>query len=101
LIATISQPSPVFYVLLWTPRYITHVPAPGSDAESTERVCKAMLTSAASSLSNVTIVDWSRPDLPGNNDPSNFFDIIHYRRPYAARVEDGIQEALPITARGR
>ncbi|MCJ9703520.1 hypothetical protein [Bradyrhizobium sp. SHOUNA76] len=100
LIDHIERPSRAFFVLLWTPRYISYTPAPGSAAEKTDRDCKLKLAQAANSLPNAAILDWSGADRPANSDPANFFDPIHYRRSYAAQIEEDIARAIPIAVKG-
>ncbi|MDH2402011.1 hypothetical protein QCM77_18900 [Bradyrhizobium sp. SSUT18] len=100
LIDFIESPSSAFFVVLWTPRYVSYTPSPGSDAEATDRGCKSKLVQAASPLPNVRVLDWSEADRPENNDAANFFDPIHYRRPYAARIESDVAEAIPTALKG-
>ncbi|MDA9447725.1 MULTISPECIES: hypothetical protein [Bradyrhizobium] len=100
LIDHIGKPSRAFFVLLWTPRYIGYTPAPGSAAETTDRECKLKLAHAATSLPNATVLDWSGAERPGNSVPANFFDPIHYRRAYAAQIEEDIARVIPTVVKG-
>src|SRR5262249_25147751 len=100
LAEAIARPSPTFYVLVWTPRYISYTPAPHSDADETDRACKANLKQLTTSYRNVAIVDWSEADRPENNNPANFFDPIHYRRQLAVRIEESVRDAIPALAKG-
>jgi hypothetical protein len=100
LAEAIARPSPTFYVLVWTPRYINYTPAPGSAADQTDRACKADLKQLMTSYPNVAIIDWSEADRPENNDPANFFDPIHYRRKLADRIEESVRDAIRTLSKG-
>jgi hypothetical protein len=87
-------PKQVSFVLLWTPRYINLVPAPGSQADQADRTCKAALAAALTESRNVTIINAAGDDRPQNSDPANFFDFTHYRKSLADLLEQEIAAAL-------
>jgi hypothetical protein len=80
-------------VLVFPPLYARVLPEPGSDADASDRACKAAVAEAISDRANSALVDWrrSRPEL---SDPASFFDQTHYRRPLAELVEKEVAEAL-------
>jgi hypothetical protein len=94
-----SAPRPLSFVLLWTPRYINFVPAPGSQADQADRTCKASLAAALSGGRNVAIIDAAGEDRPENSDPANFFDFIHYRRSLGDLLEYEIAAAIANAAK--
>ncbi|MFB6460599.1 hypothetical protein [Bradyrhizobium tunisiense] len=100
LAEAIGRSSPAFFVLVWTPRYVTYIPRPGSDADKTDRECKSTLVQSTSDLRHVKVLDWSSEDRPENHNAAHFFDAIHYRRAYAALIEDSIGLAIPTELKG-
>jgi hypothetical protein len=93
-----KAPKQISFVLLWTPRYINVVPAPGSQADRADRTCKASLAAALSGSRNVAVIDAAGEDRPENSDPANFFDFIHYRRSLADLLEREIADTIARAA---
>jgi hypothetical protein len=100
LTGAIKSSPDVFYLLLWTPRYIKYTPQPDSPADATDRACRTAILKQTSSLANVKILDWSEADRPENSDIANFYDPIHFRRRLAERIEEDIQRVIPAGLKG-
>ncbi|MHC2578855.1 hypothetical protein ACVI1J_009094 [Bradyrhizobium diazoefficiens] len=100
LVDVVGRSSPAFFVLVWTPRYVSYTPRPGSDADKTDRDCKSTLVQSTSGLRHIRVLDWSSEDRSENHDVANFYDAIHYRRAYAALIEDSIRDAIPTELKG-
>ena len=83
-------------VVLWTPRYINLIPAPGSAAAQADRECKDSLKKNLSAVRNATIIDAAGDDRPENADPGNFYDFIHYSSPLASMIEREISAAIKV-----
>jgi hypothetical protein len=89
----------VFFLILWTPRYISFIPVENSDAGRTDRACKSAMATALSRYPNVRIIDWSEADRPENHESSNFRDPIHYRSNFAKLLDTDIAASLPADLR--
>jgi hypothetical protein len=94
-----ASPPQIDFVIVWTPRYITFIPEPGTPAAQTDRSCKASLAEGLSKSQNVGIIDASGDDRQHNADPANFFDLVHYRMGLAERLEREIAAAIPVSGK--
>lgn len=84
----------VYFILLWTPRYRTLIPEPGSPAAAVDSSCKRQVASELAQRRNVKIIDWSGEDRPENLDSSNFYETNHYRDSIARLIDRDIALAL-------
>ena len=82
------------FILLWTPRYITLIPAPNTSAAEADHACKLQVNNLFAQRKNVRIVDWSGSDHPENLDPENFYETNHYRNTIAALIERDIASSI-------
>jgi hypothetical protein len=86
-------------VLLFLPRYATSLPAPGTEAERRQELCKSAFRAVAASRPRTIVIDLL---LDGDmvRDSRNFWDRVHYREPLADKVEDAAAAALHSVAGG-
>jgi hypothetical protein len=84
--------------VVFPPIYARLLPKSGTMAEAAEAACKGALAGAVAGQPNAVVIDWRR-DRPLLNDPGQFFDGTHYRRPVAEALEQELGAAL--TGAGR
>jgi hypothetical protein len=82
------------FVLLWTPRYVTIIPAPNTAAARSDKACKLQVLAEFSRRENVRIIDWSGEDRTENLDPDNFYETNHYRDSIARLIDRDIASAI-------
>ncbi len=80
-------------VLLFPPRHINGLPAPGSGAAAVFARCKAAYRDLVAKRPRTIVVDLA-VDGDVARDDQFFWDRVHYRRPVARIVEDSIARAL-------
>ncbi|MBL8587121.1 MAG: hypothetical protein JNK46_01190 [Methylobacteriaceae bacterium] len=78
-------------VLLRPPLYPSVRPQTAAGAAAS-RACGEALADLAARRPRTRLIDWQAG--PGADDPANFFDRTHYRRPLAERLEAAIAAAL-------
>jgi hypothetical protein len=79
--------------VVFPPIYARLLPKSGTIAEAAEAACKGALAEAVARHPNVVVIDWRR-DRPLVNDPGQFFDGTHYRRPVAEALEQELAASL-------
>jgi hypothetical protein len=85
------------FVLLWTPYYLSALPAAGSPAEARLETCKQAYASLAASRHDTAVID-RRIRGPLAADASNFLDSTHIRTPLARMLEAAAAPALARSA---
>jgi hypothetical protein len=83
----------VYVALVFPPREVGSVPAPGSDAAAQVAACKQKAGMLAGAHANLRVIDFLN-DGPISR-PENFWDDIHYRGAIARQIEDAIARARP------
>ena len=76
------------FVIVMPPLYHTALPRQGSQEAADLVACKAALGQRLG-RQGVAFLDY-QVDGPLARDPQNFMDMVHYRRPVARLIEDGI-----------
>jgi hypothetical protein len=79
--------------VVFPPIYARLLPKSGTIAEAAEAACKGALAGAVAGQPNAVVIDWRR-DRPLLNDPGQFFDGTHYRRPVAEALEQELGASL-------
>lgn len=83
----------ITFVLFWTPRYLTLIPMPNTDADAADIACKKQVADIAVTHPNVRVINWSGAR-PENMDPANFYESNHYRDTIGVKIEDDLAAAL-------
>jgi len=83
----------VTFVQLWTPRYISIIPLPGTPAAEMDDACKQQSVALTEKYGNVRLVNWAF-DSPENRNPANFYEANHYRNELALRIQHEIAHVL-------
>jgi hypothetical protein len=80
-------------VLVFPPRHVSAIPAPGSAAAAELDACKDAYRQLAETRSNTWVVDFLI-DGPLTQHEDDFWDKIHYRGPVARAIEDRLADVL-------
>ena len=93
-------PAEAAAVLLFPPRHLNGLPAPGSGAAALLGRCKTAYREVAASRPRTAVVDLAVEGQIARDDRL-FWDRVHYRQPVARLVEDAIAAAIaPSRRRG-
>jgi hypothetical protein len=81
------------FMIMMPPVYHIALPRPGTQEDVDRAACKAALAERIGRRGGVALLDYL-VDGAIARDPENFFDMVHYRRPVAHVIEDGIIAAF-------
>lgn len=87
-----ALPPETAFLLVRPPVYRTALPEPGSAAARTAEACSARARAVVAGRPRTVLLDLEKPG-PEADDPRNFYDHIHYRDPYAERIEEAVARA--------